>query len=242
MIQEFLQKWFPKTEKWNNLAKFITESGIEIVEDKDLKWLPGYTNISVCHKPHHEDWYVRYMEENMFMLHDCVHQIFTMNIGKDVTEAEYVLRQIYGELYTFFLTEYEIPKVGKYDYWKLHKGYLDYRGCYKLMECMDWYSKEVNIIDFMYQVFVEGVVSSNFLDVLQDKELTEVFDKYAVMFKEDVENSKINYQSIKNVNLPSYCMNGATSKNHILFLEAIGNGAVKNIKRDFNLVLPDIWK
>lgn len=48
------------------------------------------------------------MEEGMFQLHDCVHNIFTLDVECD--DEEYVKRQIYGELFTFYLTEWSIPK------------------------------------------------------------------------------------------------------------------------------------
>jgi len=110
ILEEFIEKWFPKTDEWRNVAKFILESGVEITTEQNKKWLPGYTNISQSSKPHHTDEFTRYMEEQLFMLHDTIHQIFTITVN--CSEEEYIKRQIYGELFVFYLTEYVIPKVG----------------------------------------------------------------------------------------------------------------------------------
>ena len=61
------------------------------------------------------------------------------------------------------------------------------------------------------------------------------------MFKEDLENSRKNFKHLPK-NLKSYCMVGETSQNHIDFFSAVSQGAIKNIKRDFDLELPEIWK
>ena len=38
-----------------------------------------------------------------------------------------------------------------------------------------------------------------------------------------------------------YCIVGKTSRNHIDFFEAVKIGAIKNIKREFNVELPKEW-
>jgi len=128
MLEKFIEEWFPKTVEWQNIGKFILESGVEMTEEENPKWLTGYTNIGKSHKPHHKDENVRYMEESLFVLHDVIHQIFTLEVN--CSEEEYVKRQIYGELFTFYLTEYVIP-----DTWKSY-SYRYERGCYELMKSL----------------------------------------------------------------------------------------------------------
>lgn len=231
-IEAFIKEWFPKTEEWNNIAKFILESGIQFTDEVNPKWLTGYTNIGKSNKPHHKDNYVRYMEESMFMLHDLIHQIFTLDT--ECSEEEYIKRQIYGELFTFYLTEYIIP-----DTWKNY-SYRNERGCYELMKFIHFRDKRVNIIDYMYDIFLGEVVSSNLLNDLTEKNLLGSFNKYSKMFKEDMENSRKNYHLLPK-GIKNYCMVGETSQNHIDFFSAVSKGAVKNIKREFNIRLPNSW-
>ena len=62
------------------------------------------------------------------------------------------------------------------------------------------------------------------------------------MFKEDLENSKKNFKFVKNLSIKNdYCMVGASSQNHIDFFSTVSFGAIKNIKREFNLELPKEW-
>ncbi len=237
-IKEFIEEWFPKTTEWDNVAKFILESGIEII-DEPTKWMPGYTNISVSSKPHHKDWYVRYMEESMFQLHDLVHQVFTMNLNEDVTEEEYVNRQIYGELFTFYLTEYVIPNK-----WIINLPYRAERGCYELMSVLStyfWEDTNKNRIDFMWDVFINNKHDRYFIPYLKQRGVYEAFKKYSKMFKEDLEASRKNYKSAPLGECDDYCIVGVTSQNHIDFFEAVKKGTVKNIKREFNLTLPEEW-
>jgi hypothetical protein len=228
-LNNFIEEWFPKTEEWNNVAKYILESGVELVEEQNQKWLPGYTNISKSSKPHHKDEYVRYMEESMFQLHDLLHNIFTINVFCD--EEEYVKRQIFGELFVFYLTEYVIPSA----WYDKHAQYIDdIRDCYWLMQdVMQVRPDNINRIDWMWKIFIED------MDVytLNPKPL----EKYRKMFKEDLENSRKNYKFVKDLNLKDYCMVGASSQNHIDFFEAVKKGAIKNIKREFNVKLPKDW-
>jgi hypothetical protein len=228
MLEKFIEEWLPKTIQWDNIGKFILESGIEITEEQNPKWLTGYTNIGKSHKPHHKDEYVRYMEESLFVLHDVVHQIFTLET--ECSKEEYVKRQLYGELFTFYLTEYVIPS-----YWYItHSKYLDDdRGCFWLMyDILKDKPKDINIIDWMWDIFIDesrGVWTINIKGL----------EKYRKMFQEDLENSKKNYKNLPKIK--SYCMVGASSQNHIDFFEAVSCGAIKNIKRDFNLELPSNW-
>lgn len=60
------------------------------------------------------------------------------------------------------------------------------------------------------------------------------------MFKEDLENSRKNYKFVPR-NMQSYCIVGDSSQNHIDFFSAVSLGAIKNIKREFNLKLPKEW-
>lgn len=233
-LKEFMDEWFPKTG-WEHVKTFILESGVELVEQENQKWLPGYTNISKSSKPHHKDEYIRYMEEGMFMLHDTLHQLFTISVFCD--EEEYVKRQIYGELFVFYLTEYLIPSQ-----WGLGDKRRDYiiydRDCYNLL---DWIVSEqpifnTNIIDWMWEVFINDK-DLKYIDRLEEKYL----EKYRKMFKEDLENSRKNYKFVKDLQLQDYCIVGKTSQNHIDFFEAVKSGAIKNIKREFNLELPEQW-
>lgn len=234
MLEKFIEEWFPKTIEWDNVGKFILESGIQMTEEQNPKWLTGYTNIGKSYKPHHEDDYTRYMEEGMFMLHDIIHQIFTLEVN--CSEEEYVKRQIYGELFTFYLTEYEIPS--SYGMWDRRRVYAENeRDCYNLLS---WVASEkprfdCNIIDWMWKVFTEDV-DLKYIDRLEKKHL----DKYRKMFKEDLENSRKNYKFVPK-DIKSYCMVGASSQNHIDFFSTVSFGAIKNIKREFNLELPKEW-
>lgn len=51
MLEQFIKEWFPKSSVWDNIGKFILESGVELTEDINSKWLSGYTNIGKSHKP-----------------------------------------------------------------------------------------------------------------------------------------------------------------------------------------------
>lgn len=232
-LKEFMDEWFPKTG-WEHVKTFILESGVELVEQENQKWLPGYTNISKSSKPHHKDWYTRQMEESFFQLHDTLHQLFTINVFCD--EEEYVKRQIYGELFVFYLTEYLIPWEGRYDTYFNHKQYIQNRGCYNLMTEVMKYYKGNNVIDFMWRYFIDGSVKSNLPESVQKD-----FVKYRKMFQQDLENSRKNYKFVKDLQLQDYCIVGASGQNHIDFFEAVKWGAIKNIKREFNLELPQGW-
>ena len=236
-LKQFMEQWFPKTDEWNNVAKFILESGVDIVEERNQKWLPGYTNISTSYKPHHKDEFTRYMEEVCFMLHDTVHQLFT--ITTNCSEDEYVKRQIYGELFVFYLTEYVIPKTWGDKY----QPYIGQRGCYDLLSILDSIDRrEENIIDIMWRYFINGLHSSNTMDKIETLNLTNTFKKYSKMFQEDLENSRKNYKFVKDLNIErDCCIVGVSSQNHIDFFEAVKKGAIKNIKRGFNLELPEKW-
>jgi len=228
MLEKFIEEWFPKTTEWNNIGKFILESGIEMTEEQNPKWLTGYTNIGKSYKPHHKDEYTRYMEEGMFMLHDVIHQIFTLEVN--CSEEEYVKRQIYGELFTFYLTEYVIPN----SWYDKHANYIDdVRDCYWLIQdVMQERPDNINRINWMWKIFIED----KYVYTLNPKPL----DKYRKMFKEDLENSRKNYKFVPK-DIKSYCMVGASSQNHIDFFSAVSLGAIKNIKREFNLELPKEW-
>jgi len=236
-LEKFMDEWFPKTEEWQNIAKFILESGVDIVEEQNQKWLPGYTNISKSSKPYHEDEYIRYMEENLFMLHDCLHNIFTVNVLCD--EKEYVKRQIYGELFVFYLTEYIIPSA----WYDKHAKYIDnVRDTYWMMyELLQEKPDNKNIIDYMWDCFIDESPPINFECGSNFYIVKESFKKYSKMFKEDLENSRKNYTFVKDLQLPDYCMVGASSQNHIDFFKAVRKGAVKNINREFNVKLPTEW-
>jgi hypothetical protein len=225
MIEQFIKDWFPKTPEFDNVARFILDSGVQIVPEEGLKWMPGYTNISVCKKPHHTDPYIRFMEESMFMLHDVIHQIWTMNIQKDVTEYEYVIRQLHGELITFYLVEYYIPKA----WYETHSKYIDdIRGSYWMMyEILQQRPDNINVVDWMYSIFIHG----KYIDIPQK----EALEKYRKMFKEDKLASMQNYRLIKDLeDKPNYCISGMNGQNHVDFFKAVCSGAVVNIKREFN--------
>jgi hypothetical protein len=233
-LKQFIDTWFPKTREWENVSKFILESGIEITDEINSKWLVGYTNISEASKPHHKDEYIRYMEEGMFMLHDVVHQIFTLDT--ECSEEEYVKRQIYGELFTFYLTEYSIPNK---TLMLNNKAYIEQRGCYYLMVIILQTYIGNNLIDYMWDVFIENKTDTHFKEVLKVKKLEGVFEKYSKMFQEDLVNSRKNYKFVPKIK--SYCMVGASSQNHIDFYKAVQTGAIKNIKREFNIILSNEW-
>lgn len=99
-----LDKYMPFSF-WDNLKSYILSTGVEIV-DEPLKFLPGYTNISVCHKPHHKDLFVRQIEEELFMLHDLLHLLFPLKLSGG--QEDYVNRQVLGEYFVFFITEYYV--------------------------------------------------------------------------------------------------------------------------------------
>jgi hypothetical protein len=234
MIKQFIKDWFPKTPEFDNIARFIIESGVEIVPEQGLGWLPGYTNISVCRKPHHVDPYIRFMEENMFMLHDVIHQIWTMNISKGVTEYEYVVRQLHGELMTFYLVEYIIPK----SWYDNHSKYIDdVRDSYWMMyEILQQRPDNTNVIDWMYSIFING----REIDIPEFNR--GALEKYRKMFKQDKINSMQNYRLLGDFyQQPDYCICGISGQNHVDFFTAVSSGAVRNIKRDFSLVLPNNW-
>jgi hypothetical protein len=240
-IFEFIEKWFPKTKAWNNIADFILESGVKITSEINPKWLSGYTNIGISHKPHHIDPYIRQMEEGMFMLHDIVHNIFTLNVEPETLEAEYVNRQIYGELFTFYLTEFIIPQAIKTPE---NSEYFTSRGCYDLMKAVIFYKNsfrnQINIIDFMKDIFIKDNAPEYLKETLRLRGLTENFNKYSKMFKEDLTNSKKNFKILPK-NISNYCMVGPTSQNHIDFFATVSNGTLKNIRRKFDLKLPEQW-
>lgn len=233
MLEKFINDWLPRTKEWQNIAKFIMNSGVQILETPNLKWLPGYTNISVCSKPHHLDPKHRFMEEMMFVLHDICHQIFTME--NNCNQDEYVRRQMYGEFFTFYLTEYTIPQTWD----KSYKDYIDKRQLNNLVYLLDCNKRGKNIIDFMWDVFIDSNYTIQFAEKIREEDLGDVFIKTSRMFREDLEASKKNYSLLPS--FKSYCIVGSSSQNHIDFFEAVKSGAIKNIKRDFNLKLPKKW-
>lgn len=229
-----MEEWFPKNTSWGNIRKFILESGVNLTDEVNPKWLSGYTNIGISHKPHHIDEYTRKMEESMFMLHDVVHNIFTLNTECD--KEEYVKRQIYGEFFTFYLTEYMIPS-----YWEKDIEYREQRGCFHLMFCLLWTRpNKQNIIDYMEDVFIGGVRKKGFLTIIKDFGQLENLEKYSKMFKEDLENSGKNYDILPK-NIKNHSIVGPTSKNHMDMFDAISKGSIKNTKREFDLKLPEQW-
>ncbi len=233
-LKEFMDEWFPKTG-WEHVKTFILESGVELIEEENQKWLPGYTNISKSSKPHHKDWYTRQMEENLFQLHDTLHQVFTINVFCD--EEEYVERQVRGELLVFYLTEYLIPGEGMFYTYRNHKQYIQDRGCYNLIEEVMKYNEGSNIIDFMWRCFI-----NNSIKMELPYQIKIDFEKYSKMFKEDLENSRKNYKFVKDLDIKEdYCIVGKTSQNHIDFFEAVKSGAIKNIKREFSVQLGKNW-
>jgi hypothetical protein len=233
-LEKFIDEWFPQTQEWQNIGIFILESGIELTGEENPKWLTGYTNIGKSSKPHHTDKDVRYMEEQWFMLHDVVHQIFTLET--QCSEEEYVKRQIYGELFTFYLVEYIITNY----HYESKTNYFDKRGTHLLIhEVLSTKPKHKNIIDYMFNTFINYEISFDLNFKLNNYGLKPIFNKYSKMFQEDLYNSRKNYTFVPNI--PSYCMVGASSQNHIDFFSAVSQGAIKNIKRDFNLVLPNNW-
>ena len=233
-LSHFMSEWFPKTTAWSNVRKFILESGVELTTEVNPKWLSGYTNIGMSHKPHHKDEYVRHMEESMFMLHDVVHNIFTLDTS--CNKEEYVKRQIIGELITFYLTEWSIP-----NRWVKDFDYREDRGCYSMMICVLGYRPtHVNIVDHMWDVFIDNSYRAGFLNLIKKTGNLEIFNKCSRMFKEDMKNSKKNYKYLPK-NIQNCCVVGPSSQNHVDFLEAVMKGSVKNIKREFNLILPDKW-
>jgi hypothetical protein len=239
MIREFINYWFPKTKEWDNIARFILESGIQITNEVNGKWLVGYTNICQSSKPHHTNVIKRHMEEQMFMLHDVIHQIFTMDVDTDINEEEYVLRQMYGELMTFYLTEYQIHTQKFMDVTNLQ--YLNQRGCYPLMKLLlDLKPTKENIIQYMWDCFIDDSPPMGFEISPYYSNVEADFKKYSKMFKEDLVNSKNNFKFVPK-NIKSYCMVGPTTENHLDFFLAVSKGAIKNIKREFNIELPNEW-
>ncbi len=233
-IKDFIKEWLPETKSWNNICNFILDSGIKITSDKNPKWLSGYTNIGTSSKPHHKDKYKRYMEESMFMLHDVFHNIFSLDVR--CSEKEYVQRQIYGELFTFYLTEWAIP-----NRWEQNLDYRKERGLYDMMIwILGFRPSNLNIIDHMYNVFIKEDYTESFKNHMIDKGFYDSLLKCTKMLQEDLENSKKNYKLVPK-GLQTYCMVGPTSQNHIDFFEAVSKGAIKNIKREFNLELPKEW-
>jgi len=236
-LKEFIDEWFPKIG-WEHVKTFILDSGVELVEQENQKWLPGYTNISKCSKPHHKDKDLRYKEESMFMLHDTLHQLFTINVFCD--EEEYVKRQIIGEFFVFYLTEYAIPFERFLNEGDKSRG----RDCFGLiLEIEDifktyrFYRYYDTLFDFMWDCFIEGKHKSKI-----QKCYLDIFEKYSRMFQQDLENSRKNYKFVKDLNIKqNYCIVGKTSRNHIDFFESVKSGAIKNIKREFNLKLPKEW-
>lgn len=97
-----------------------------------------------------------------------------------------------------------------------------------------------NIIDFMWEVFIENVYKEGFLKLVEELNQTENLNKYSKMFKEDLKNSRKNYKVVPK-NIKNYCMVGPTSQNHIDFFEALSRGVLKNVKKEFNLKLPEQW-
>ena len=168
------------------------------------------------------------------MLHDVIHQIWTMNISKDIEQYEYVVRQIHGELMTFYLVEYVIPK----SWYDTHSKYIDnVRGSYWMMyEILQQKPDNTNIIDWMYSIFIHG------RDINIPDFHKEALEKYRKMFKQDKINSMQNWTLVKYFyQQPDYCICGISGQNHVDFLTAVSSGAVRNIKRDFSLVLPNNW-
>ena len=89
----------------------------------------------------------------------------------------------------------------------------------------------------MWDIFIEGTQ----LKLTTPNFNIDIFNKYKKMFKEDLENSRKNYKFVKDLQLQDYCIVEASSQNHIDFFKAVKCGTIKNIKREFNLELPEQW-
>lgn len=225
-LKIFMDEYFPLGYKWDNVKKYILDSGVLLL-DEDVKWLPGYTNISKPKKPHHTNPEKRKWEEDLFLLHDIIHQIWSMDVN--CSEKEYVQRQMMGEFLTFYYTEWIIPF--ERGLIKKDKDYFDERGLYNLMSKV-LYLKTSNetLYDLMFRIFInrEKVIDS------------PVFEKISNMFILDMEHSRENYHK-----LPKGLENRSTFNKsfgaHYYHLDGIFEGFIKNTKKNFDLKLPHNW-
>lgn len=227
-LEVFMDEYLPVDVMWTNLKKYILDSGVELVNKEDVNWwLPGYTNIMIPHKPHHEDTYKRNWEENLFLLHDVIHQTWSMDAN--CSEDEYVQRQLMGEFLTFYYTEFFIP---------VDKGWLDSdseyfseRGLYHLMlNVLVIMEDDESLYDVMFRVFIDNEV------VLDHPK----FGKISDMFKMDMKHSRENYSKLPK-DLENRATFSPTCEGHMYHLEGIFKGCIKNNKKDFNLNPPTDW-
>lgn len=223
MTAEYLLAKYLPFSFWDELKSYILNTGVEII-DEPLKFLPGYTNISVCHKPHHKNPFAREIEEELFMLHDLLHLIFPMKIS--TWKEDYVDRQVLGEYFIFFVTEYYVQHylIGNYILGRDYNEYvLEKRGYYyKLKEVL--LKTNFKIIDA-----IELVVGGAY------PELTE-------MFTQDRINSQDNYKLLTEDH-KSKCLDinfGSTIRCHYRRYQRILRGHEKQYT--INIInLPENW-
>lgn len=97
-----LDKYLIEDQRLLNIKKYILGTGVTMGSSK-CKFLPSYTEIPETVKPHHKDPYIRAFEEEIFISHDLIHQLFPMDLTVDIDQ--YDDRQVMGELVVFYMTE-----------------------------------------------------------------------------------------------------------------------------------------
>lgn len=182
MVNYILDKYL-NSENFTNLKNYIKNSGIEFGH-KDIKFLPGYTKIPRIEKPNHLDPQIREWEEELFMLHDLLHQLFPMNLNCSL--EEYSDQQVMGELVVFYYTEYYIQNflIGKLS--DEYDNYiLNVRGFYKVL------SELMVINNYDPLLMLQNLFFKSKNDLIVRREL----ENYIIeMFVIDFENSKHNYK------------------------------------------------
>jgi hypothetical protein len=207
-LTDILDKYLSSTTELINIKKFILHTDVEFTEEK-YNFLPGWTVISNCHKPHHLDPYVRNLEEELFILHDALHQLFPMYTTPRMSGREfidsYTYQQIIGEYYVFCITEYFVQKEMLKHCSDKYKDYiLNIRGYYTMLESLfKNYLDKAKPIASLVAALYDG--NTNKID----GEYIETFNKVKNMFDEDRFNSKSNFEHLD-------CLLNGVSRNSIL--------------------------
>jgi hypothetical protein len=229
-LKYILDKYL-RESKYENIKYFILNTGVKLGVN-GCKFLPGYTKIPLTEKPHHKNPTIRVWEEELFVLHDLLHQLFPLDLNS--SEEEYSDSQVMGELFVFMLTEYIIQKdlLADVEISKDYKNFiLTTRGYYKVIKnLIKTYGNEINVLKVLF------LESKN--DFIEDRLVSDIVE----MFKIDYVNSRSNYKLLTKANKNlSFCKNLKTIDEHHDRYRRIFNGSIKPYSNSGKIKLNEKW-
>ncbi len=226
-----LDKYLIEDQRLLNIKKYILGTGITMGSSA-CKFLPSYTEIPETVKPHHKDPYIRAFEEEIFILHDLIHQLFPMDLTVDIDQ--YGDRQVMGELVVFYIVEFFIqdiliksPKVSK-----SYCEYIELRGYYPILkELLNGRSRT----ELLTLIFSE--TKKDWLTEYHGK-----LGKIVEMFKMDHNNSRHNFNLLPKEFIANSQINDLNSiSKHFHLFERIISGEEVPYKNPLLSGLPNEW-